>query len=211
MPIYISFTGLTNTSTAGSNTSTVTTRTSAPATIDSGTSGSVTFGGSTTVAPVTMSQSLTFTCTISSFSLTVDPTGLGGDPTSAVTLSVLTNASAGYTLAASDTGLSRTGPSYTIPDVTSGPGTGLSTFPATGFGCSATFTTGGTDGAALAAGLTGGKFVGYPSSAATFFSATGPTGATADTLVVTNQVSVDYSVPAGAYTDTITYLLTPTF
>ncbi len=158
-----------------------------------------------------MSKSLTFTCDISSFSLTVDPTGVGGDPTMTVTLSVLTNASTGYTLAASDTGLSRTGPAYTIPDITAGPGTGLSTFPASGFGCSATFTTGGTDGAALAAGLTGGKFVGYPSSAATFLSATGPTGGTADTLVVTNQISVDYTVPAGAYTDTITYVLTPTF
>ena len=53
--------------------------------------------------------------------------------------------------------------------------------------------------------------MGYPSSPATFFSATGPTGTTADTLVVTNQVAVSYAVPAGAYTDTITYVLTPTF
>jgi hypothetical protein len=30
-------------------------------------------------------------------------------------------------------------------------------------------------------------------------------------LVLTNKVGVDYSVPAGAYTDTITYVLTPSF
>jgi len=142
----------------------------------------------------------------------VDPTGLSSGSTKAVTLTVLTNASAGYTLAALDTGgLSRTSPAYTIPDVTAGPGTGVGTFPTSGFGTSATLSGGGTDGAALASGLTGGQWVGYPGSAATFLSATGPTGATPDTLVLTNKVGVDYSVPAGAYTDTITYVLTPSF
>ena len=71
-------------------------------------------------------------------------------------------------------------------------------------------TTGGTDGAAWLPGF------GWPvrrlsGSAATFLSATGPTGATADTLVLTDQVAVDYSVPAGTYTDTITYVVTPTY
>ena len=47
-----------------------------------------------------------------------------GDP-----FSVLTNASTGYTLSASDSGLSRSSPAYTIPDITSGPGTGVGTFP----------------------------------------------------------------------------------
>ncbi len=43
IPIYISFTGITNCNTGSAQTSTVTTRTSSPSTIDSGTSGSVTF------------------------------------------------------------------------------------------------------------------------------------------------------------------------
>jgi hypothetical protein len=72
-------------------------------------------------------------------------------------------------------------------------------------------TTGGTDGAALATGLTGGKFVGYPSSAANFLTATGPTGATPDTLALTDEVAVDYTVPDGTYADTITYVATPSF
>ena len=211
VPLYLSFTGLTNTSTAGSYTSTVTTRTSYPSTIDSGTSGSVTFGSSSTTATVTVAQTLTFTNDTLSLTFVVDPTGPASGSTKAVTLTVQTNASTGYTLAASDSGLSRSSPAFTIPDVTSEPGTGLGTFPSSGFGCSATLTTGGTDGAALAAGLTGGKFVGYPATAATFLSTTGPTGTTADTLVLANQVAVDYSVPAGTYTDTITYVVTPTY
>ena len=211
IPIYLSFTGLTNTSTAGSYTSVITTRTSTPSTIDSGTSPSVTFGSSSTTASVTVSQTLTFTNDTPSLSFTVDPTGTASSASQAVTLTVLTNASAGYTLAASDTGLSRTSPAYTIADVTSGPGTGIATFPANGFGASATLTGGGTDGAALASGLTGNQWVGFPASAANFLTTTGPTGATPDTLVLTTQVQADYSVPAGTYTDTITYVVTPSY
>ena len=103
-------------------------------------------------------------------------------------MTVKTNAHAGYTLAAYDTGMAQ--PSvYTIPAVSAGPGTGVARFPAKGFGASATLTTGGTDGATLAAGLAGGNWVGYPTAAANFLTATGPTGNTADTLVLTNQVT----------------------
>jgi uncharacterized membrane protein YedE/YeeE len=211
IPIYLSFTGLTNTSTAGSNTSTVTTQTSVPATIDSGTSQSVTFGSSSTTATVTVAQTLSFTNDTPSFSLAVDPTGTANGSSQAVTLTIQTNAASGYTLAASDTGLSRTSPAYTIPAVSVGPGTGVGTFPASGWGASATLSGSGGHGAAMASGLSGGQFVGYPGSAATFLSATGPTGATADTLVLTDQVKVDYGVPAGNYSDTITYVATPSY
>jgi hypothetical protein len=95
--------------------------------------------------------------------------------------------------------------------VAAGPTVGVATFPSTGWGASATLSGGGTDGAALAAGLTGGKFVGYPSTAANFLTATGPTGATADTLTLTDQVGVDYTIPDGTYADTITYVATPSF
>ena len=132
IPIYLSFTGLTNTSTAGSYTSTETTQTAAPATIDTGTSQSVTFGSSSTGATVTVGQTLTFTNSTPSFSLTVDPTGTASS-SQAVTLTLQTNAHAGYTLAAYDSGLTQSGV-YTIPAVSSGPGTGVATFPANGFG-----------------------------------------------------------------------------
>jgi hypothetical protein len=211
IPIYLSFTGITNTSTAGSYTSTETTQTSVPATIDTGTSQSVTFGSSSTTATVTVAQTLAFTNDTPSFSLAVDPTGTANNSSQTVTLSIKTNAASGYTLAASDLGLSRTSPAYTIPAVSVGPGTGVGTFPASGWGASATLTASGGHGAAMASGLSGGQFVGYPASAATFLSATGPTGASADTFVLTDQVAVDYAVPAGSYTDTITYVATPSY
>lgn len=95
--------------------------------------------------------------------------------------------------------------------VSTGPTVGVASFPAKGFGASAVLTTGGTDGVAMASGLGGSNWVGYPTSAANFLTATGPTGNSADTLVVTNQVNVDYTVPAGSYSDTINYVVTPSY
>jgi len=211
IPIYLSFTGLTNRITAGPVTSTVTTRTSAPATIDSGTSNSVTFGPTPTVVTVTLLQTLTFTNDTSAFSLVVDPTGTANSMSQVVTLGVQTNASSGYTLAASHTGLSRTSPAYTIADVSSGPGTGVGTFPTTGYGTQATLTHPTDAAATMASGLSSSDWVGFPASPATFFSSTGSTGATADTFAMTIQVQVGYDVPAGSYTDTITYVATPSY
>jgi len=212
IPIYVSFTGLTNTSTAGSYTSTITTQKSGAVTVDTGTSSSVTFGSSSTGVTVTVGQTLTFTNSTPSFTLAVDPTSGDNVQSQTVTLTVQTNAASGYSLAAYDAGLTKTtAPTYTLPTATSGPATGVATFPTPAFGVSGTLITGGTDGATLAAGLVGGKWAGYPSSAANFLTATGPTGASADSLALTNQVGVDYTVPAGTYTDTITYVATPNY
>ncbi len=211
IPIYLSFTGLTNTATAGTYSSTINTVKAGPLTVDTGTTGTVKFGASSTGVTVTVGQTLTFTNDTPSFSLSLDPSMLNNLQSQVVNLTVQTNAASGYTLAASDTGLARSAPSFTIPAVSSGPTTGVASFPTSGWGASATLTTGGTDGAALATGLTGGKFVGYPSSAANFLTATGPTGATPDTLALTDEVAVDYTVPDGTYADTITYVATPSF
>ncbi len=162
-PIYISFTGLTNTATADCYTSTITTQKAGPIT-DSATSAAVTFGSSSTGVTVTVGQTLTFTNNTPSFSLAVDPTSLNNVQSQAVVLTVQTNAANGYTLAMSDTGLSIPSPAFTIPAVSIGPTVGVVSFPSVGWGASATLSGGGTDGAALASGLTGGKFVGYPSA-----------------------------------------------
>lgn len=61
IPVYLSFTGLTNTTTANSYTSLITTQKSGPTTVDTGTTSSVTFGSSSTTASVTVGQTLTFT------------------------------------------------------------------------------------------------------------------------------------------------------
>ncbi|MDR3661877.1 MAG: hypothetical protein P4L86_16090, partial [Mycobacterium sp.] len=153
IPVYISFTGLTNTTTAGSYTSTITTQKTGPVTVDTAATASVTFGSSSTGVTVTVGQTLTFTNSAPTLTIAVDPTSLNNVQSQPVVLTVQTNAASGYTLAASDTGLSRTAPAFTIPAVSSGPATGVATFPAKGWGASATLTTGGTDGAALAAGL----------------------------------------------------------
>ncbi len=211
LPVYVSFTGITNTTTAGSYTSVITTIKTGSTTVDSATTAPVVFGPSSTSVTVIVAQTLTFTNNMPTFQLAIDPTSLNNVQNQAVILTVQTNAASGYTLAASDTGMSRTAPAYSIADVTTGPTLGVATFPSAGWGASATLAGGGSDGAALAAGLTGGKFVGYPPSAANFLTATGPTGATPDTLTVTDQVEVDYSVPDGSYSDTITYVATPTY
>ncbi len=211
IPLYISVSGMTNTWNSGSYSSTVRTLTGTSATIDSGTSQAITFGASSTSASMPVAQTLTFTNDTTSYKLQVDPAGLSLGQSQAVVLTVQTNAASGYSLAAYDTGLSMTGPAFTVPAVTSGPGTGVATFPSKGFGVSAGLTTGGSDGATLAGGLTGGKWVGYPSAAVNFLTATGPTGLTADTLTLTNQVDVDYTVPAGTYNDTINYVVTPAY
>ena len=134
IPIYLSFTGLTNTTTANSYTSLITTQKSGPSTVDTGTTSSVTFGSSSTTASVTVGQTLTFTNNLSAFSMSVDPTSLNNTQSQAVVLTVQTNAASGYSLAASDTGLSRSAPAFTIPAVSSGPTVGVSTFPTSGWG-----------------------------------------------------------------------------
>ncbi len=211
IPIYVSFTGLTNTATVGSYTSVITTYVGGVA-HDTGTSPAVTFGSSSTGVTVSVGQTLTFTNNTPSFTLAVDPTATDNVSSQTVTLTVQTNAASGYSLAAYDVGLTKTtAPTFTVPAASSGPTTGVSTFPTPGYGVSAALTTGGTDGATLATGLQGGKWVGYPTSAANLLTATGPTGASADSLALTNQVGVDYTVPAGTYTDTITYVATPNY
>jgi hypothetical protein len=210
VPIYVVFDGITNTTTAGAYTSVVTTNT-AGGILDAVTTGAVVFGSSSTSVNVIVGQTLTFTNNTSQFALNVDPSMLDSVQSQMVVLTVQTNAVSGYSLAASDSGLSRAAPSFTIPNVTTGPTLGVTTFPASGFGASATLTTGGTDGAVLAAGFSGGDFVGYAASAADLLTAPGPTGTTVDTLTITDEVGVNYAVPDGSYSDTITYVVVPNY
>ncbi|TML75109.1 MAG: hypothetical protein E6G04_12860, partial [Actinobacteria bacterium] len=62
IPIYVEFSGLTNSSSAGSYTTSITTQTAAPATIDGPTaSNTVTLAANNTAVTVTVAKSLTFT------------------------------------------------------------------------------------------------------------------------------------------------------
>jgi hypothetical protein len=211
VPIYISASGFTNTSTAGSYTSAVTTL-AAGLSIDTGTSSSVSFGSSGTQATVVIPESLTFTNSTPSIMLLPVP---GGPAVSqAVTLSIATNAGQGYTLAASTSGITATSGSHTY--TLAQQATPSTTLGTNRFAATVTLTTAGTSLAALQGSWgTTGEYVGYASSSSgatyTIVTATAPTGATADQLVVTDATQVNNGQPAGTYTGTITYVVTPTY
>ena len=215
VPLYIEFTGLINTDTATAEaTSTVTTN-SATAAIDTATSPTVAFGAASTAVKVEIPKSLAFTNDTTSFELQLDPSlSALSDISKVVTVTVKTNAGTGYTLAAKDSGL-KSG-SNTMPIASTSVETGVATgsFLANTFGVSATKSITGGSLAAIAGATSGlgfGNFVGYTTSGETFLTATKPTGNTADILVLTNRVKIDYNTPAGTYADSITYTATPTY
>ena len=211
IPIYVEFSGLTNSSTAAGYTTSITTQTSAPATIDGPTaSNTVTLASNNTAVTVTVDKSLTFTSDTQSYTLAMDP-GLPAlaDQSQNVVLTVLTNANSGYTLTVSDlaSGLqsSSTG-NPVIADTSTGKATSVTWPGGDHFGYTVTGT-----GATIDSAFTGTKYAGYVSTGEQIASRTNATGATADTITIANRVSIDYGAQAGDYTDTITYTVTPNY
>ena len=103
IPIYVEFAGLTNSGTAASYTTAITTQTSVPATIDTGATPAVTLAANNTAVTVTVAKSLTFTVNTTAFELDMDPSLAAlADQTAAVGLTVQTNANSGYTLTVAD-------------------------------------------------------------------------------------------------------------
>jgi hypothetical protein len=214
VPLYIEFTGLTNSTTAGEISSTVTTQNALPATIDTATSPTVTFGAASTAVTVEVPQSLTFENNTPSFELQLDPALPALSTVSKnVVLKVRTNAGQGYKLTAKNTGL-KTGTNapvataYTIADASS---TATTPQADNTFGFTAALVVNSAGSSALKTLGVGSKFVGYSTTAADLLTATGPTGNTADVLTITNQVKINFATPAGTYADTITYVATPTY
>jgi hypothetical protein len=210
IPIYLEFSGLTNSGTAGSYTTVITTKTAAPATIDTATSPAVTLAANNTAVTVTVAKSLTFTINNTAFELDLDPSLPAlADQTSNVGLTVQTNAHSGYTLTVADsaTGLqsAATG-NPTIAKVSTGKATSLAWPGAPNYGYTVTGTGATIDGA-----FTGTKYAGYVSTGEQIASRANATGGTADTVTIANRVAIDYTVPAVVYTDTITYTVTPNY
>ena len=211
-PMFLSFGGLTNSSTAGSYTTVITTRTSVPATIDTGTSPAVTLAAKNTAITVSVDQSLTFTVNKTAFELDMDPSLAAlADQTAAVALTVLTNANSGFTLAVADsaTGLQSTGTGNPIIAAVSAgkaasvvwPGAPKWGYTVTGTGSTLT----------VDPAFSGTKYAGYLAAGETIATRAGATGATADTITITNRVAIDYAVTSGVYSDTITYTVTPNY
>jgi len=210
IPIYLELSGLTNSGTLGSYTTTITTQTSVPATIDSATSPAITLATNNTAVTVTVAKSLTFTINNTAFELDLDPSLAAlADQTSTVGLTVQTNAHSGYTLTVADNaaGLqSAASGNPTIADVSSGKATSATWPGAPAFGYTVTGT-----GATIDSAFSGTKYAGYVGAGEQIASRSSSTGGTPDTITISNRVAIDYSVPAVAYTDTITYTVTPNY
>jgi hypothetical protein len=208
--LYFEFGALTNPA-SGSYTTTITTKTAAPANIDTGTTPAVAFAGSNTAISVAIAKSLTFTVDTAAFELDMDPSLAAlADQTQNVGLTVQTNANSGYTLTVSDNaaGLqSSDAGNPVIADVSPTGKAGSMAWPgAPKFGYTVTGT-----GATIDAAFTGSKYAGYVGAGEQIASRANATGGTADTITIANRVAIDYSVPSGVYTDTLTYTVTPNY
>jgi hypothetical protein len=190
IPIYIEFSGLTNGSPAGAYTTSITTQTAVPATIDGPTaSNAINLAASNTAVTVTIAKSATFTVDTTAFTLAMDPS-----------LPAMAVADLATGLQSSSTG------NPVIADVSAGKATSLAWPGANKFGYTVTGT-----GATIDAAFSGTKYAGYVSTGEQIASRTGPTGGTADTISIVNRVAIDYAAATGDYTDTITYTMTPNY
>jgi hypothetical protein len=210
IPIYIELSGLTNTSTAGSYTTVITTQTAVPTTIDTGTTPAVTLAANNTAVTVTLAKSLTFTVDTTAFELDMDPSLPAlADQSATVGLTVQTNANSGYTLAVADnaTGLQSSGTGNpVIADVSTGKATSVAWPGAPKFGYTVT-----GSGATIDPAFSGSKYAGYTSAGETIATRASATGGTADTISIASRVAIDYSLASGVYTDTLTYTVTPNY
>ncbi|TMF17319.1 MAG: hypothetical protein E6I33_02280 [Chloroflexi bacterium] len=217
IPIFVQLSGMTNPA-AGSYTTAIATNTAVPAVIDNGTTPAVTFAATNTAATIVVAQSLTFTLDTTAFQLNMDP-GLPAlaDQTQPINLTVLTNANSGYTMTVSDnaTGLqSSSSGNPTIPQVSTQMSTAVAwpAAPAHATGYTVTGTGVGDAGFAVNGAFAAGtKYAGFRSAGDVVALSTTATGATANTIAITDQVAVDYSTPSGTFTDTITYTATPNY
>jgi uncharacterized protein YerC len=221
-PIYIEYTGLTNThnpkffNPSGwvAQMTTFTGQLQTSPVLDQGSSFNfINFGATNTAAVVQVAKSLTFTNDTPAYTLLMDPSLPAlSDLSKTVNLGVKTNAGQGYSISMKDTGLKTAGTGaaeYTIPAASNST---VSAFAATAnqFGVTATSTTANSL-AVLASTYSGANISGYSTAGATIIAATKSTGNTADTIALANRVKIDYTTPAGTYTDTITYTATPAY
>ena len=217
IPIFVQLSGMTNPA-AGSYTTAIATNTAVPAVIDSGTTPAVVFAASNTAKTIVVAQSLTFTLDTTAFQLNMDPSLPAlADQSYTINLTVLTNANSGYTMTVSDnaTGLqsSSTG-NPTIPQVSTSMSTAIAwpAAPAIATGYTATGTGVGDAGFAVNAAFAAGtKYASYRSAGDIVALSTTASGATANTIAITDQTSIDYATQAGTFTDTITYTATPNY
>ncbi|MBV9326798.1 MAG: hypothetical protein JO352_23825, partial [Chloroflexi bacterium] len=231
IPIYLEFSGLTNTATAGTYTSTITTRTSVPATIDSGTSNSNTFSSGSVATTIAVARSTVFSIDTNAFTLVLDPSvnTIGSQP---INIGVSSNAKNGYTLQCKvdkqPTGT--TNPSATLSAFTSGMASAAAwaSGGAGQFGYSLAVTNNGASGSPAGGGLLSGtNYAGFTVAGENCGSASGSTGnplasnlsgcgtglcaSAAHAWLVNVRAGADYTTAADIYQDTITFTVTPSY
>ena len=217
MPILLELSGLTNPG-AGGYTSAFASNTAAAATIDSGTTPAVTFAAGNTAKSIVVEGSLAFTLDTTPLTLTIVPTV---PPlvyeTYTTNITVLTNANSGYTLTVFDnpTGIHRASSSNcTVPKAAASmsgavawPGA-----PASHSGYTVTGTGAGDAGFSVNAAFAGGtRYAGARSAAVIVAQSTTATGATANTIAITDWTAIDCAEQAGTCLDTLSYTLTANF
>lgn len=202
-PISITIGGVTNGAAVTGFQSAISTGT------DSGDATAIKIAANTTEVTVLVPQSLTFTNDTTAVALVPIPGGAVTDA-APVTLTVATNASAGYTLRANLPAPLTSG-SDTIPSVSTTVPTDFSSD--TGFGATAELTVTGAGDATLQNAWNGTTYLGYETAATTaaadVVASTEP--AELDEIVLTNGVRVPGIQPAGTYTGTVTYTVTPSW
>lgn len=194
--------GLTNPSSTGNQTVTITTKTSAPATIDSGTTLVTIVTNAAMSVSATVTEALTASIGTGSISLTVDPSATAFELASGYTVSVASNAKNGVTTKVSITG-ELTGTAYSATTISATTGTFASPDSSTGkppvntWGINADGTSntwaGPTTGGVTVSGLT----------------TASPTNAVNQSHVI--GIFVDYTTAADTYTTTLKYVFTPNF
>lgn len=212
--LYLEISGLTNPA-AGTDTTSITTNDATPAVIDGPTTTpSVVIGGANTAANATLAKSLTFSNDAPSFQLALDPSLPAlSNQFQQVQLRIQTNASQGYTLSVSGlaTGLRSSSAGHPVlPPVASGKATAVP-WPADSPAFGYTVMSGGGDMTIDPAFSAGSKFAGFTSAGETVASRSTTTGGSVDLVLVNEQASITYATPAGDYTDTITYTVTPNY
>jgi hypothetical protein len=231
IPIYLEFTGMTNTATAGSSTSTVNTQTSTSTNIDTGTSNSNTFSSGGVTTTIIVARSTVFSIDTNAIQIEVDPS-VSTLATQAINLGVSSNAKNGYTLQCKvdkqPTGTNNA--SATLAAVTTGMASAAA-WPGTPgkFGYSLGITNNGAAGSPAQGGTlnVGNNFAGFTVAGENCGAATGSTGnplgsnlsncgnglcaSAAHAWLVNVQASADYTTAADIYTDTITFTVTPSY
>lgn len=210
-PVSITINGVTNGAAVTGFQSAISTGT------DSGDATAIEIAANTTAVTVLVPQSLTFTNDTTAVALVPIPGGAVTDA-APVTLTVATNAHGGYALRASMSSLltSTNDSPFTggdeipsVSPVTANPLTGSNPSDY-GFGAKATVVSGG---ATLQNAWNGTTYLGYETAATTaaadVVASTEP--AELDEIVLTNGVRVPGIQPAGTYTGTVTYTVTPSW